>query len=65
MTRKNRHRGFCADPENDGVGFNQDHEPQCSPTYSGPFAFSEPESKAIRDAMSQGEPIMYLLILSH
>ena len=70
MTRKNRHRGFCSDPDNDGVdlnrnfgvGFNQDHEPQCSPTYSGPSAFSEPESKAIRDAMSQGELIMNLSI---
>jgi len=70
MTRKNRHRGFCSDPDNDGVdlnrnfgvGFNLKHNPQCSPSYPGPSAFSEPESKAIRDAMSHNIPWLALSV---
>ena len=79
MTRKNRHRGFCSDPDHDGVDLNRNFgvgfnlndcknlhgssdDCECSDTYAGPSAFSEPESRAIRDAMSQDVPWLFLSV---
>ena len=78
MTRKNRHRGFCSDPDHDGVDLNRNfgvgfdlsdcnvgaypEDCKCSATYAGPSAFSEPESRAIRDAMSHDVPWLTLSV---
>ncbi|XP_048509951.1 carboxypeptidase B-like [Athalia rosae] len=39
--------------------FGADRDP-CSNQYSGPHAFSEPESRAIRDLIKTVKPVMYL-----
>ena len=78
MTRKNRHIGFCPDPDHDGVDLNRNFgvgfelsdckylgfpgNCNCLATYAGPSAFSEPESRTIRDAMSQDVPWLALSV---
>ena len=78
MTRKNRHRGFCSNPDHDGVDLNRNFgvgfdlsdcndqgfpdNCNCLATYAGPSAFSEPESRAIRDAMSHDVPWLVLSV---
>ena len=67
MARKNRHTGYCS--ENDGVDINRNFPVGfektadfCSDHYAGPEAFSEPESRAIRDSLAADVPWLFLSV---
>jgi len=70
LVRKNRNSSGCDKDEFDGidlnrnfeVGFNMTQQPPCSDTFPGTQAFSESETRALRDALKADPPKVFVSI---